>query len=403
LRLPNVNQRYLSEATVSLAERLVASLGCPEALDTVFFVNSGSEAVDVARRIANAWTDEEGGLCTRWAYHGATAAAAALSPESGAPAGHLPPHVERWAPPDALRGTACDMREWRAAHARLCAAGFGLSATILDGLVTSDGIQELAPAYVRKIASETRAAGGLFIADEIQAGYGRTGAMWCFTRTGVVPDIVVMGKPMGNGYPVAACVTRRELADAFTARTGMFFSTFGGSPAAAAAAHAVMDVLEDERLLSRAAQAGDALRAAVAAASAPYPCVGDVRGVGAMTAIELVVPGPGLRHDGGAAAALCAALRRRGVLAGTCGAAGNVLKVRPPLAFGCQHVPIFVDALVAALTELTAPGWRPPPDALRESDGFSDEGGTTSTESGGRESTDTEESSASQSENEEER
>jgi len=390
-RRPNVNQRYLAEPTVSLAERLLQSAGC--GLDTCFLVNSGSEAVDLAWRLAAAFTRAGGGLCTDWAYHGVTAASVAFSPETASAAGHEPAHVQRWAPPDPLRGTGAGEAAWRAAHARLVRSGHRLAATILDGLVTSDGIQDLPPAYVQAVARLTREAGGLYIADEVQAGYGRTGEMWSFARAGVQPDVVTVGKPMGNGFPVAAVLTRREVANALVAREGVYFSTFGGSPMASAAAHAVLDVFEDERVLPRVRAAGEALRAAVAAAAAPFPCVGDVRGAGLMSAIELVVPGGSNEPDAALAAALLAALRRRCVLVGRCGRAGNVLKVRPPLAFTAAEVPFFVDALVASLAELLDPAYRPPPalDPAESSDGG---GGTT--ESGGRASTD--ESSESESE-----
>ena len=353
----NVNQRYLSERSLSLAERLLASAnaggaGGPLALDTCFFVNSGSEANDLAWRLACAFTGAGGGMCSHWAYHGVTDATVAFSPETAAGAGHLPAHVERWAPPDAYRGTHAHAEaEWGPAHARLVGKGYRLAATILDGLLTSDGVAVLEPGYVRDIVRLTRQAGGLYIADEVQAGHGRSGEMWSYTRSGVQPDVVTLGKPTGNGYPIGVVLTRREVADALVRKTGVYFSTFGGAPMAVAAAHAVLDVLVDEGVLSRTARAGEALRVQIVAACAAYPCVGDVRGAGLMCGIEIVGDAASKRPDAERAGRVRDGLRRRGVLVGTCGEHCNVLKVRPPLAFAEADIPVFVAALVGALEE----------------------------------------------------
>ena len=284
-RTLNTNLRYLHASAVELAERLVAT--CPPGLDTVLFVNSGSEANDLAWRLARHHTGNTGGLCTQFAYHGMTAATADLSPEV-LPGALTPPHVQTWAPPDTYRGLHLRAGGFAAALARLAASGHAPAAAILDGVLQSDGIHDLDPAYVRELVRQTHAAGGLWIADEVQGGHGRTGeAMWSFQRFGIVPDFVTLGKPMGNGQPVGAVITRRELAERF-ARDTVFFSTFGGNQVSVAAAHAVLDVLADERVLPRTVQAGLALREAVRAATRGHPRVGDVRGVGLANAIEIV-------------------------------------------------------------------------------------------------------------------
>jgi 4-aminobutyrate aminotransferase-like enzyme len=174
--------------------------------------------------------------------------------------------------------------------------------------------------------------------------------MWSFQRFGIVPDVVTLGKPMGNGQPVGAVITRRELLGRF-ARDTVFFSTFAGNQVSMAAAHAVLDVLADERVIPRTRAAGAALRAAVRAATAQFGCVGDVRGVGLANAIEIVTDPATQRPDRASAAAIKDALRRRGVLVGTTGRAGNVLKVRPPLAFTEDLVPAFTAALTASLED----------------------------------------------------
>jgi 4-aminobutyrate aminotransferase-like enzyme len=198
----------------------------------------------------------------------------------------------------------------------------------------------------------THEAGALWIADEVQGGHGRTGdAMWSFQRFGIEPDFVTLGKPMGNGHPVAAVITRRAFLEDLADET-VIFSTFGGNPVSAAASLAVLDVLEDERVLPRVAATGEALRAAVRDATQDVPCIGDVRGMGLANAIELVTDRASKAPDPDVAAALKNAMKRNGVLVGTTGAAGNVLKIRPPLAFTERHIPVLVDALVTSLHEL---------------------------------------------------
>jgi len=261
-------------------------------------------------------------------------------------------HVERWQPADAYRGVHLDAAQFTAALGRLESAGLPPAAVILDGVMQSDGVQVLDPGHVQDLVRRTHEAGALWIADEVQGGHGRTGeAMWSFQRFGVTPDFVTLGKPMGNGHPVAAVVTRREFLEGLADET-VIFSTFGGNPVSAAAALAVLDVLEDERVLPRVATTGDALRHAVRAATADAPCVGDVRGVGLANGIEIVADRASKTPDAATAARLKNTLKRHGVLVGTTGADGNVLKVRPPLAFSEREVPVFVEALVASLRAL---------------------------------------------------
>jgi 4-aminobutyrate aminotransferase-like enzyme/Ser/Thr protein kinase RdoA (MazF antagonist) len=347
-RVLNTNLRYLHASAVELAERLVTT--CPPGLDTVLFVNSGSEANDLAWRLACWHTGNAGGLCTDFAYHGITAAMAGFSPEV-LPGARTPDHVQTWAPPDSYRGLRQDTSAFVSALTRLASRGLAPAAAIFDSVLQSDGIYDLEPSYVRELVRLTYEAGGLWIADEVQGGHGRTGeAMWSFQRFGIVPDFVTLGKPMGNGQPVGAVITRRELAERF-ARDTVFFSTFAGNQVSMAAAHAVLDVLEDERVLDRTRVAGLALRAAVRAATSESGAVGDVRGAGLASAIEIVTDRASRQPDQATAIAVKDALRRRGVLVGTTGRAGNVLKVRPPLAFTEDLVPAFTAALTAALAD----------------------------------------------------
>jgi 4-aminobutyrate aminotransferase-like enzyme len=341
--------RYLHGSAIELAERLTAT--CPPSLDTVFFVNSGSEANDLAYRLATTVTGNIGGLCTTRAYHGVSHVIAPFSPETLRPE-QLPDWLERWAPTDTYRGLHTDESSFRDALDRLAAKGLAPAMAILDGVLQSDGVYDLAPSLVQAWVRMTHEAGGLWVADEVQGGHGRTGeAMWSFERFGIEPDIVTLGKPMGNGHPVAAVITRRDIAERFAADT-VFFSTFGGNQVSVAAAHAVLDVLRDERVLPRVVEAGDALRAAVREATADDERIGDVRGIGLANAIEIVCDRASKEPDAGTTDRIKNALRRHGVLVGTTGVHGNILKVRPPLAFTTREVPVFVDALRATLDQL---------------------------------------------------
>ncbi len=262
------NTRYLDETVLEYAERLTATM--PPGLDTCLFVNSGSEANDVAWRMARSHTGRAGALVMTHAYHGITEAVTALSPALQPTS---PAHVERLAAPPGAAETAALAatglaaaagREVERALAALAARRFGLAAFVIDSGLTSNGIYDPPPEWMAPIARAVHAAGGLIIGDEVQYGLGRSGShFWGFSRRGYVPDIVTLGKPVGNGYPLGVVVTRRAILEAFQAQTG-FFSTFGGNPVAAAAGLAVLEVLEaraahgqcagDRRVLSGAAR-----------------------------------------------------------------------------------------------------------------------------------------------------
>jgi 4-aminobutyrate aminotransferase-like enzyme len=326
-RTLNTHARYLYEPLIDLAERLVASMPDGSGLDTVMLVNSGSEANELAWRLATSGTGRSGAIVTEHAYHGVTAAVSDLSPEEW-PAGYRPATTALVSPLDLAAETA-------RAIAQLDANGAGLAAMILDSAFTSDGIQTPSADQVTEAARLTRAAGALFIADEVQAGHGRCGTqLWAFASYGVAPDIVTLGKPMGNGYPVAAVIARSELFDELAATTRVF-STFGGNPVAACAALAVLDVIADEGLIANAGRVGARLRALLQ----PF---GDVRGRGLLMGVEL--------SDGGSAERIVDALRADGILIGRTGRDGNVLKIRPPLVFGDEHADLLVCGLERALS-----------------------------------------------------
>jgi 4-aminobutyrate aminotransferase-like enzyme/Ser/Thr protein kinase RdoA (MazF antagonist) len=344
----NTNMRYLHETALEVAERLVASTDGE--LDVVMFVNSGSEANDVAWRIARAVTGGDGGIATDFAYHGITEAITALTPEEwGSRPG--PEHVRTWRPPDALRGFDRSLEEFDTALRELAKSGHRPAAAILDGVLTSDGIIGLDPAMAAELVRRTHDAGALWIADEVQGGHGRTGAaMWSYQRLGIEPDIVTLGKPMGNGHPVAAVITRRDLAERFSPE-GDFFSTFGGNPVAMAAALAVLEVIDDERIVEGAGEVGEYLAGRLRDVAARTPLIGEVRAIGLAIGVEIVRPGT-TKPDPATTKEIVEGMRQNGVLIGTTGRHSNTLKIRPPLVFQRRHADLLVSTLEEVLQGL---------------------------------------------------
>src|SRR6516165_9809205 len=341
------HSRYLHEAVVELAERLQSTL--PPELDAVMVVNSGSEANDLAWRIARAATGRAGAVVTACAYHGLTEATHALSPEEWAN-GEQPAHVATIPAPDGYRGPYRRGDDgWvqrYAAHiddAARTLGDRGFAALYLDPAFTADGILSPPPAYLREAARRALTLGGLVVADEVQAGHGRSGThMWSFQASGITPDMVVMGKPMGNGFPVAALAVRSQLLGAVPEEIELF-STFGGNPVACAAALAVLAVIEDEGLIPNAANVGSYLRHGLLALAGRHPVIGDVRGEGLLLGVELA---DGDRAPAaGRAGRVTEAMRERGILISTTGPAGNVLKIRPPLVFQREHADLLLQTL----------------------------------------------------------
>lgn len=335
----NTNTRYLFRQALDYAESLCALL--PDGFEICAFVNSGSEAVDLAWRMAKAFTGNGGALVMEDAYHGWTEAVDALSPIS-APDRPLHPHVRTLpAPRDGDDGAASADR----AIVSLAEAGHRPAAFAVDPSFCTNGILEPPPGWLAGVVRRVRAAGGLCIADEVQAGFGRPGSrFWGFEMHDVVPDIVTMGKPMGNGHPVGAVATRREIMEAFMAGTS-FFSTFGGNTVACAAGLAVLDVLKEEGLQENARQVGAWLKPELRRLMETHALIGAVRGEGLLLGLELVRD----RRSGEPAteetARLMNLMRDEGVLVGNEGRHGNVLKLRPPMPFGREHA----ERLVAAL------------------------------------------------------
>jgi 4-aminobutyrate aminotransferase-like enzyme len=348
----NTHTRYLSDGILDYAERLLGSF--PDELGNVMLTCSGSEANDLACRIARAATGGTGFIVTELAYHGVTAAVAELSPSLGAGVA-LPPTTHTVPAPNRYRADGEDVGERLADAVRsavddLAAHGIRPAALLVDTVFSSDGLLVDPAGFLAPAVDVIRSAGGLFIADEVQAGFGRTGAgMWGFERHGVTPDIVTMGKPMGNGHPVAGIVARPELVEAFGART-RYFNTFGGNPVSCAAGMAVLDVIEDEHLVENARAVGAHLLEGLRALAARHETIGDVRGAGLFAGVELVADRETREPAAAEAARVVNALRDRRILISATGPGANVLKIRPPLVFSRENAA----ALLAGLDEVLA-------------------------------------------------
>ncbi|MEV6282134.1 aminotransferase class III-fold pyridoxal phosphate-dependent enzyme [Kribbella sp. NPDC051770] len=333
----NVHSRYLHPHAIELAERLTASM--PDGLDTCVFMNSGSEANDLAWRMARIVTGRSGAIAADLAYHGVSEATTAWSTNTYPPSAR-PAHVGTFEAPRVVDGrqpTAEEARE-RVQAGRDQLDGHDVALLAVDSVFSSAGILTPTGEFMRGLQDAVHAAGGLFLADEVQAGFGRGGRhLWRFEDYGLTPDFVTLGKPMGNGHPVAALITRRAIAEQF-ATVDEFFSTFGGNPVSCVAANTVLDVIEESDLVARSGAVGAQLLAGLTELAPSIHRAAKVRGQGLMVGVEIP------DEAGVTAADLAERLREHGVLVGTTGPGGQVLKIRPPLIWETQHVELFLKA-----------------------------------------------------------
>lgn len=354
----NIHTRYLNERITDYSEQLLATFhasdGAP-ALDRVFYGNSGSEANELALRIARQHTGATGLIVSDYSYHGTTISLAQMTTglTTREPLGE---HVRTLRIPDLDQDPrpeaevlADTLDALDAAIVSLQEAGFGVSACLFDPLFSTEGMPRVPAGLLPAIADRVRAAGGLVIADEVQSGFGRTGShMWGHAFAGLAPDLVTMGKPMGNGHPMSAVVTGEAILDEFGSRNE-FFNTFAGNPVSAAVGEAVLQEMSAEQLMARAAALGAEARSALDQLVARYDFVRSAKGAGMFLGLDFAVDGVAAPEI---AKRVVEGMKSRRVLISRIGRDENVLKVRPPLAFGPQELPILLGALQETLAEV---------------------------------------------------
>ena len=349
----NTNTRYLYGSALEYAERLTAKLA-PH-LTACIFVNSGSEANDVAWQMAKLVTSHSGAVIMEDAYHGVTDVIRHFSP--GHPDTGLPDFLRGVIVPDPYRGPYREddpdiVRHYAEdvdrAIGELDEASHGIAAFMVDSAFCSSGVPDVPDGYLRAVEEKIRAAGGLMICDEVQSGFGRMGQWWGHEHHGVRADIVTMGKPVGNGHPLGVIVTTDEILNQFIDKTRLF-STFGGNTVACAAGNAVLDVIEGENLIERGKDIGNHMRGEIRKLGAKHGLIGDVRGNGMVTGLEFVTDRATRTPATAETAQLLEVMRQNGVLVGSEGRDANILKLRPSLVFVREHVDVFIDALDRSL------------------------------------------------------
>ena len=343
--------RYMQDGILEFSEKLLATF--EDEIGHVMFTCTGTEANDLALRMAKYHTGHEGIIVTSEAYHGNSELTSGFSPSMGENT-RLGTYVRRVSAPDTYRVDTDDMGGWLAAQVTeqirdLERRGQGLAAFIADSLFSSDGIFAHSPGILEPVLKVVHDAGGIFVADEVQCGFARTGShMWGYQRHDVVPDIVSMGKPMGNGYPVAGIAVRPEVASKF-GHDMRYFNTSGGNTVAMAAANSTLEVLQDENLIANSRVVGKMMLSSLNDIMQGDERIGDVRGSGLYMGIEIVKDRETREPDSPLALALVNELRRRRVLISATAANANVLKVRPPLTFSAQNADRFLTELKGAL------------------------------------------------------
>ncbi len=346
----NTHTRYLHEGILNYVDRLMATFNGN--ITSAIMVCTGSEANDIALRMAQAVTGKTGIIATDHTYHGNTSAVSQLS-TTKPPIGGFGKHIRHVKAPDSYRPTGdAFTANVAAACESLIENGCGVSGMIVCPTFVNEGFPELQHGYLDGAIAAVRKAGGVIIADEVQPGFGRTGkAFWGHDVAGFSPDIVTMGKPMGNGHPVAAVATSLEIMTAFRNAFG-YFNTFGGNPVSCAAADAVLDVMEAENLMTKALETGLYIKASLRKLAETHAIIGDVRGHGLAIGAELVTDRKTKTPATTETNRLVNMMRHRNVLLGSNGISYNVLKIRPPMPFGKPEADIMLNALEDCLAAL---------------------------------------------------
>lgn len=338
MRTLNTNTRYLHDLILEYAEQLTATL--PSALSVCYFVNSGSEANELALRLARAHTKARDLIVLEHAYHGNTTTMIAISPyKHDGPGGSGPPEWVHKVPLD-------ESQRVSEAVARVRAEGRDLCGFIAESMPSVAGQIILPRDYLKEAYKTVRAAGGVCIADEVQTGYGRIGThFWAFEHYDVVPDIVALGKPIGNGHPIGAVITTPEIAESFN--NGMeFFSTFGGNTVSCAIGLAVLQVVQEEQLQQHAQDVGNHLLEGLKELQRPHEIIREVRGSGLFIGVELVKDDQPATQQ---AETIVNHMRDEGILLGTDGPHHNVLKIRPPMPFSHADADLLLAVLGRAI------------------------------------------------------
>lgn len=354
----NTHTRYLDDTVVRYAERLLSTFD--RSLSNVFFCCTGTESNELALRIARECTGGQGIICTAWAYHGNSAAVAQISSlftpaEKRGPFVRtipvLDPYRERAGRDDATLAEAY-AQEVQKAIDDFKHHGVKFAGLLICTAFSSEGLPTVPNGYLAKVVDIVHRADGLFIADEVQAGFGRFGShMWGHQLLGGQADLVTMGKPMGNGHPLAGVAARADLVEQFTSEN-MYFNTFGGNPVSAAVGLAVLTVLEEEKLLENARRVGDYVIAGLKKLQNRHMLIGDVRGRGLFFAVEMVRDRVTREPAGAETKRIVNAMRERGVLISRIGPHDNILKIRPPMPFSTEHADLLLGTLDAVMTGL---------------------------------------------------
>lgn len=350
----NTHTRYLHERILDYSEAIMATM--PAEISRAMYMCTGSEANDLAIRVAQAYSGGTGIIVSKEAYHGTSALTSGCSPALGS--GQAMAATTRLIPsPDQYRLAGTDMGQWFANEMQkqiddMAANGIKFAGFLADSIFSSDGVMPGEAGYMQAAIDVVHKNGGVFIADEVQPGFARTGeAFWGFARHGLVPDIITTGKPMGNGIPVSGLFAKPEVLAAFS-DTIPYFNTFGGNPVSIAAAQAVLKVIQEEKLQQHSLEVGGELLKELKTLMDKHECVGDVRGAGLFIGFELVSDREGKTADKQLALDTIEKLRDKRILTSVAGPYGNVLKLRPPLAFQRGDIDWLVGALDESLTEL---------------------------------------------------
>ena len=352
----NTHTRYLHERILDYTADLLTTV--PDAINKAMYMCTGSEANDLAIRIAKAWSGGSGIIVSKEAYHGTSELTSGASPAlgSGQP---LASTTRLVPPPDRYRVDAPDLGVWWAGEIQkqiddMAAHGIKFAGLLVDSIFSSDGVLPGPRGFLKPALDVVHANGGIFIADEVQPGFARTGdSFWGFGRHDIVPDVVTLGKPMGNGIPVSGLLAKAEVLAAFSDDIP-YFNTFGGNPVSMAAAQAVLQVIREEKLQAHSLKVGEQLRGELARLADRHPGVGDVRGAGLFIGFELVSDRESKTPDKALALDVIERLRAERVLTSVAGPYGNVLKLRPPLSFQAQDIDWLVGSLDKVLTACAA-------------------------------------------------